>query len=549
MKKKRYLAAILAIILAAALCVPAASLASDSGFEAYPETVKISWGVQASQVQQFFDGDTWSNNRWSRLIKDTLNIELEVAFSADITTDAYRDKLNALLAAGDLPDVFRWADRNFMQQAYDAGYLMDITDVFAEYASDDVRSYQSRFPDCFEGASFDGRLYGFPYMNDNFHQAPFLWIRDDWLENLGAAAPKTMDEFVELAKRFTFDDPDGNGVNDTYGLALSKDLLTNNYGNANGILAGFGEPSYNNGVEFYYRDEDGKMTTPIIRDGMKRTLALLNGLYAAGVIDPEFIIKDTATMEPDVTNGKYGMMFHSNWGTWHPFNYTFQADGTITRPYAIPVAEGVTYKVGEQSNKSVDVFMINANCKNPDAIIKILNFYEEVCVQVPNESDYYTYWDNEQYRLCPIYVGIPTELHTNELIAAFAADSSEGLAGSVKPIFDQIKGFEDGSNITTSGYGAWGQMYSKSADLAGSCVIALTKYRPDGAYVDSVMSTDRPEIYIQNSSVWESMMRTAFTDIIRGDRPIEYFDQWVQDYLNAGGQLCLDELEKLYPAE
>ncbi|MDR2656643.1 MAG: extracellular solute-binding protein, partial [Oscillospiraceae bacterium] len=453
------------------------------------------------------------------------------------------------LAAGDLPDVFRWADRSFIQQAYEAGYLMDITEVFAEYASADVLSYQTRFPDCFEGASFDGRLYGFPYMNDNFHQAPFLWIRDDWLENLGETAPKTMDEFIALAKRFTTDDPDGNGANDTFGLALDKNILTNNFGGANGILAGFGVPSYNNGVEFFYRDEDGEMTTSIIQDGMKQTLSLLHDLYVEGVIDPEFIVKDTATMEPDVTNGKYGMMFHSNWGTWHPFNYTFTADGTITRPYAVPVAEGVEYKVGEQSNKSVDVFMVNANCKNPEAIIKILNLYEEVCVQVPDEEDYYYYWDNEQYRLSPIYVGIPTELHTQELAEAFEAGSKDNLAGSVKPLYDQIIGFQDGTNITTSGYGAWGQMYRESADRQGSCVIALEKYRPDGAYVDSLMSTERPEIYIQNSSVWESMMETAFTDIIRGDRPIDYFEQWVQDYLSAGGRQCLDELDKLYPAE
>ncbi|MDR0396872.1 MAG: extracellular solute-binding protein [Oscillospiraceae bacterium] len=550
MKRTRIGLALLAAILIAALCLPAfASASSSPATSAYESPVTITWGVQASQVQQFFDGDTYETNRWSRLIKDRLNIDLEVAFSADITTDAYRDKLNALLAAGDLPDVFRWADRSFIQQAYEAGYLLDITDLFSAYASPEIANYPSRFPDCFEGASFDGRLYGFPYMNDNFHQAPFLWIRDDWLENLSERAPSTMDEFIALARRFTFDDPDGNGIPDTFGLALDKSILTNNFGNANGILSGFGVPSYNNGVEFFYRDSSGKMTTPVIEDGMKQTLSLLRDLYAEGIIDPEFIVKDTATMEPDITNGKYGMMFHSNWGTWHPFNYSYTSSGVLTRPYPVPVSDGVSYKVGEQSNKSVDVFMINANCENPEAIIKILNLYEEVCVQVPSEEDYYYYWDNEQYRLSPIYVGIPTELHTQELIDAFKIGSKDALPGSVKPLYDQIVDFQNGTNITTSGYGAWGQMYEASNELQGSCVIALSKYRPDGAYVDSVMSTARPDIYIQNSSVWVSMMQTAFTDIIRADRPLEYFDQWVNDFLSAGGQQCLDELEILYPID
>ncbi|MDR1559564.1 MAG: extracellular solute-binding protein [Clostridiales bacterium] len=526
----------------------AAPPVDDGPLTPYAEPVTVTWGVQASQVQQFFDGDTYDDNRWSRLIKERLNIDLEVAFSADITTDAYRDKLNALLAAGDLPDLFRWADRNFMTQAYNAGYLMDITDVFNQYASEDVKKYQTAFPDSFAGASFDGRLYGFPYMNDNFHQAPYLWIRDDWLENLNAEVPKTLDEMVALALRFTFEDPDGNGADDTFGLALDKHIIFNNYGTATGILAAYGEPAYNQGMSFFYRDESGKITSPYTSEAMKKTLALLKTMYDQGIIDPEFITKDTATMEPDVTNGKYGMMYHMNWGTWHPFNFSYQQSGVITRPYAIPTDGANPYKIGIQSSKTGDIFMINSAAEHPEAIIKILNLYEEVCVQVPNDDDYLTYWDNEQYRLSPIYVGIPTELHTQELLDAFEEGSPDSLAGSVKPLYTQMKGFEDKTDITTSGYGAWGQMYSDGADGGGSCVIALRKYRPDGAYIDNIMSVDQPEIYMQNSSVWESMMETAFTDIIRGDQPIEYFDTFVSDWLNAGGQQCLDELDTLYPA-
>ncbi|MDR1642716.1 MAG: hypothetical protein LBT59_23750, partial [Clostridiales bacterium] len=86
----------------------AAPATPDGPLTPYAEPITITWGVQASAVQEFFDGDTYDNNRWSRRIKDELNIDLKVAFSADITTDAYRNKVNALLATGDLPDVMRW---------------------------------------------------------------------------------------------------------------------------------------------------------------------------------------------------------------------------------------------------------------------------------------------------------------------------------------------------------------------------------------------------------------------------------------------------------
>ena len=40
-------------------------------------------------------------------------------------------------------------------------------------------------------------------------------IRQDWLDKLGLKAPTTIDEFEEVIRAFTEDDPDGNGQKDT----------------------------------------------------------------------------------------------------------------------------------------------------------------------------------------------------------------------------------------------------------------------------------------------------------------------------------------------
>ncbi len=40
---------------------------------------------------------------------------------------------------------------------------------------------------------------------------------------LGLEAPTTLDEFMEVAKAFTFNDPDGNGKDDTYGYCAFID--------------------------------------------------------------------------------------------------------------------------------------------------------------------------------------------------------------------------------------------------------------------------------------------------------------------------------------
>ena len=511
-----------------------ASQADDGPLTPYAEPITISWAVQASQVQKFFDGDTYDDNRWSRRIKEDLNIDLEVAFSADISTDAFRNRINVALASGDLPDIIRWGERTWFQQAHEANYLYDLTDLFEQYATPGVKDYIEHYPGGFQGATINDRLYAFPSMVDNFHQAVYLWIRDDWLANSGKEAPKTVEDMVELARIFT------SGDGSTYGLGLNQKLTQANFGNIAGLVSAFGAPVREQAV--YYRDADGKMAHGWVQPGVKDALAILRDMYAEGLIDPEFVVKDGGMLEPDIATGKIGMMYHMNWGTWYPYNITFEADGVITRPYPIPTAPGHDYKVGIDSNEAPEyLFMLNANSAHPEAFMKILNLYQQVVYESPDPDDFQDYWADEQYRLCPVFVPIPNELYAPQLLPALSADDRSGLSPGVTPFFDWVKGFEAGTETNPNAYGTWGQMFSR-----GSMAVAL-EYKDQGRLVQSVMASERPDIWFQNNSIFENMMETTFTDIITGVRPLDAFDQFVTDWYNNGGQQTLDELERMYP--
>lgn len=47
-----------------------------------------------------------------------------------------------------------------------------------------------------------------------------MWIRQDWLDNLGLEVPRTWDELAAVAEAFVTQDPDGNGEDDTIGILL-----------------------------------------------------------------------------------------------------------------------------------------------------------------------------------------------------------------------------------------------------------------------------------------------------------------------------------------
>jgi putative aldouronate transport system substrate-binding protein len=500
----------------------------------YQKPVTVTWAVQTAAASKLLDKETWEDNRWSRLFKDKLNIDLKIAFTADSSTDAYKNKLNAIIASGDLPDVFKTQDPNVFLQLAQNGQLADLTDVYSKYATDSIKEYQKRFADSFKGATINGKLYAIPRMNDNFHEAPFLWIREDWLKKTNSQPPKTIEEMVALAKKFS----DMGGV----GLALNKDLIRQNHGSILGLVSAFGVPGRDESM--FYRDNNGKMTFAWIQPNMKAALSLLADMYKKGLINKDFTAKNESALVEDITSGKIGMAFGSNWGTWYPYNNVYKKDGVIVHPYPIPTQSGYDYKIGIESNAVGQMTMVSAKYKNPEAVIKMLNLYDQT-VNYSTKDEYTKYWANEQYRLSPIYIDQPGEVFAADLQKALDKGSSDGLPPAAKPLYDYITGFENGSLAKDdNAFGTWGQM-SKS----GSLPIVLNKYLPDKAIVQSILGIQRPDVWLTNVASLDTLTITTFTDIITGAKPADYFDTFVQQWLKAGGQKTLDELDKMYPAK
>ncbi len=221
--------------------------------------------------------------------------------------------------------------------------------------------------------------------------------------------------------------------------------------------------------------------------------------------------------------------------------------GVITRPYPIPTEEGYDPKMGILSNQNNSYYLINSSCEHPEAVIKILNLFEKTCISFTDPQDFQTYWVNEQSRYCPITVRIPTELYAPIIHEALAKGSPDGLAGQALQYYEIIKGFEDGSLAGDhTAYGTWGQMYLEGE--GGSMKIALD-YKDKGWLVENVMGADEPEVWQQSSSILSDMIQTTFVDIIVGNKPVDYFDEFVEQWLANGGQATLDALDEMYPAE
>lgn len=144
-----------------------------------------------------------------------------------------------------------------------------------------------------------------------------------------------------------------------------------------------------------------------------------------------------------------------------------------------------------------------------------------------------------------MYIDIANEVYEKDLLAAYAKGSSASLDPFAKQFYNYVVGFENRTlSKDDNAYGTWGQM-----NKSGSLQIVLNRYQPDNAVVQSILGIQRPDVWLTNVSVLDTLTITTFTDIITGAKPVDYFDTFVQQWLKAGGQQTLNELEKMYPAK
>ncbi|WP_022919432.1 extracellular solute-binding protein [Ruania albidiflava] len=194
------------------------------------------------------------------------------AIGAQVVHQHSPEDLAASLAAGDAPDIFR-VDRNQLQRFVEQGLVLDLSDY-----QDQLGDYVDFVGEETAGRGvIDGKLSAITRYQNNVNGVTY-WIRQDWLDNLGLETPTTLEEFREVLRAFTEDDPDGNGQNDTYGLtgAAPDPLFRPLWGS-------FGTP----GPGTIYLDESGELRSGYEDEGVADAIAYIADLQTSGYVDPD----------------------------------------------------------------------------------------------------------------------------------------------------------------------------------------------------------------------------------------------------------------------
>ena len=161
-------------------------------------------------------------------------------------SSSYNEKLNIMIAGSDLPDVIVTSS-NVLTSLIEAEAIISVDDLFDEYGKVFAKKNEDKG---WRSCKIEGVTYGIPVYSTFYAQHGFI-ARKDWLDNLGMDLPKTLDDYVKVAKAFTYDDPDQNGEDDTYGITFRQ-----NFSYASGFLRAFDVDS-NTGIT--YDDINGEL--------------------------------------------------------------------------------------------------------------------------------------------------------------------------------------------------------------------------------------------------------------------------------------------------
>lgn len=548
--KNRFLAFTLAVMMIISLACTTA-VAEEKNLYGFDEPVTIKVGLAHGPTFKWEEGESSEYNTWTELYREN-NILLDILYDVD---SAQADtKMSTAIISGNYPDVFNASPSSFVNFA-ENGVIADITDVFEEYASDYLKEYLAVDGGMsLQNCMVNGRLYGLPMMANSYDAVPMMWIRADWLENLGLEIPKTVEEFKQVAHAFTYDDPDQNGVNDTYGLAINGvDVLTNAPGDISAIFAAFNAYPGTDGLAFV-QDEDGKVTWGGTNaEGMKATLQLLQDMYADGSISKTFITMNGNSINEDMGANRCGIWFGPMWSSMGASANAIKSDNKA-HMIAAPVPSGLGQEVTKvfMAPSLSTVFCVSSKCANPEVLIKLVNLsVQKLCYPVDSEEFIRFYGTAGKYTgnqasltitLAPLK---NLDNYRNESTALRTGDTSI-LNTEQLGDYTYMRTFLDAYNSGT---------FDVEDPVFAAGVSYYTVFGdPQGAYalIDSLIAKDAFTLSAYNSFPTESMAENSETlkkltietmvKIITGE-PVESYDKFLSTWYALGGEDIINDVQ------
>lgn len=437
---------------------------------------------------------------------------------------AYFEQVELDIIAGNVADVMVVNKTATFLAACDEGMFWELTDYIDDYDN------LATIPDItIESASYNGKLFVVPSSRTLARNG---WgYRLDWLNNLGLKEPTDWESFVDMLYAFTYNDPDGNGVDDTVGLGV--DSWT---GMWDIMEAWFGVP-YVWGV-----DANGDLIHESQTPEYKKAWAEFRQLYTDGLINngangiPDYSeLNPGAARKSLLQNGQAGV-FVQVLGDVRKVQQYFENQGITTTDNLMFTMDNVLecgYGPKVQTNGGTgNMFAISKkNIKTEEQLRQVLDFLNSMT-------------DGVMLNLCEYgWEGMHYELDENGYVVRF--DSEQLAAAGV------TTGYKDGFNQILAYFTAEENARPHVEATNETPIVVMEKdlnKSGEQYLVANVGVSYVSETYAAQGVALDQILIDAQNNYLTGVIDDAGFEAAIKQWWTAGGEQVTKEMNELYHA-
>jgi len=459
--------------------------------------------------------------------EDKYNVDFDIW---NVEADRYAELMGIRFASGEIPDVMD-IRTDTLTRWYEQGVLAEIPlDFLKEHAPLSYEANVEAEPNFLRPGMIDGKLYSLQEVPPTDIRYPAAVWRGDWLEAVGIdSIPETLDEFEEAVYAIALDDPDGNGTKDTYGIS--------NMG-MQSVYGAFGLSH-----DKWFKDGNGGLVHGAVHPDMKRPLEILARWYDDGVIDPEFITGENTggywALSHAFINGRIGYTNQGGYTHWYPPLTPGGQGGANYNELAkisIAAADSIWYGVPpEGPDGKYGIFFAG------EAKRIVANVITAFGVQLEDDTEKFA-------RVLNVLDQIKSSSFESYLTSRFGFEGEDYVINDLNQVEPIGQAAEDTNYIESQG-GGWAFRFFDNPEYANQVDPVLRNWALEHNHGRRIA---KHELLVGLPSEGRYLAELnkirdeTFVAIVTGDRPVSYFDTFVEEWYDAGGDTLTEEATAWY---
>ena len=517
--------------------------ARTTPFGAYPETIEYTLGKMTSvNNSNMPENDTYTDNAYTRYIKSVINVQNVDVFEAN--DSQYDTNVSMVISMGSLPDIMVVSSQDEVEQLVEAGLIEDLTESYNNCISDRIRKMYESYGDSLKDmVTYDGKIMALP--ETNITDGPNLvWLRKDWMDKLGLSEPHTIDDVVNIVKHFISEDPGNNGVDasgkpNTVGLAVDTDV-TGECGYSSEFLLDIIFACFGAYPKQWIMNDDGEIVYGSVTNEAKEALSYISSLYNQCVIDNDFLLRTSTNICELIENGLCGSFFGPWWAPNNPLaNAVSRNPDADWQPYLIATDSDGTTSYHSQ-NPCYKYVVVRKGYEHPEIAAKMISvMFDKVRFDCTDSEEFKNYY---QLNVEPTARPLSINVDYNNALSICYRNIDATISGRKNPdslellersFYDACSEYIKNANKTSTQWAAY------MSRIKACSLIAQDNIK----VVDSLYfkTTDT-----MKSHWWrlKAKEKEAYLKIISGEEDISYFDRFVKEWNEQGGQTITSEVSE-----